>query len=332
MNDSSPAPPTVPRWLHGWSLVTVIVALPLIALGAEVTTKQVGMADQQAVREPWYLITLPKDQLWAQGVGLVIEHSHRTAGWLVGICSIVLAIGMWVSARGTGVRAAGLLALILVIAQGLLGIFRVRLNAWMGPEMALVHGLFAQIVFATLVAVAVVTSRSWRREPSVDLRGGLRWPGALLAVATAGQIVFGALVRHQHSPVAQRLHVLFAFAIVAVIVWLVREAQMEPVDRPIRRVAWLLVGLVSIQVALGVEAWLRRFGAGVPVELLQANAASDLLRSAHFLVGALLFATTVSVNLLLYRPASAADSARVTAFQDSLFSGGRITARIGGTL
>src|SRR5262249_37483857 len=150
-----PSHPTVPRWLHGWAILTACTALPLIALGAEVTTKQVGMADQQSLREPWYLITLPKDQLWAQGVGLVIEHSHRTAGWLVGMFAIVLAVGMWFGARGTGLRAVGGLALLMVILQGLLGIFRVRLNAWIGPEMAMVHGLFAQLAFATLVGVAV---------------------------------------------------------------------------------------------------------------------------------------------------------------------------------
>src|SRR3954453_10516232 len=104
-----PTRPPVPGWLHGWAVFTAVAALPLVALGAEVTTKQVGMADPQSVREPWYLLTLPKDQLWAQGVGLVIEHSHRTAGWLVGLLAIVLAAEMWFRARGTGVRAAGFL-------------------------------------------------------------------------------------------------------------------------------------------------------------------------------------------------------------------------------
>src|SRR5258707_665381 len=124
MNDCAAVRPSVPRWLHGWAVLTACTALPLIALGAEVTTKQVGMADKQAVREPWYLATLAHGELWEQGVGLVIEHSHRTAGWLVGIFAIVLGVGMWLGARGSGVRAAGLLALLLVTLQGLLGIFR----------------------------------------------------------------------------------------------------------------------------------------------------------------------------------------------------------------
>jgi cytochrome c oxidase assembly protein subunit 15 len=328
MNDATL--PTVPRWLHGWALLTVCAALPLIVLGAEVTTKQVGMADPQSVREPWYLATLPKDQLWAQGVGLVIEHSHRTAGWLVGMCSIVLAVGMWLGARGTGLRAAGGVALTMVIVQGLLGIFRVRLHAWIGPEMAMVHGLFAQCVFATLVGVAVATSGAWRREQPAEGRAGLRRLALVVLVATSVQVVFGALVRYQHGPLAQRLHALVAFFVVGAIVWLFRESREEPVDRPVRRAAHLLAALVSVQVALGVEAWVSRFGSGVPVEMVQPNAVADAVRTAHFFVGALLFATAVSVNLLLYRPA--AGTAAEEVLLERSVPDGRFAARIGGTL
>ncbi len=330
MNQSSR--PIVPRWLHGWAVVTALAALPLVALGAEVTTKQVGMADRQAVREPWYLLTLPKDELWAQGVGLVIEHSHRTAGWLVGVCSIVLAAGTWFGARGTGVRAAGFLALSLVVTQGLLGIFRVRLHARVGPEMALVHGLFAQIVFATLVGVAVVTSRSWGAEPPAGDRSGLRRLAGWVAVAAYGQIVFGALVRHLHGPLSQRAHALFAFAVIGAVVWFLREVLASPEDRPLRRAVVLLAELVVLQAALGVEAWLRRFGAGVRVEELTPNAVSDLVRSTHFLVGALFFSTTVAANLLLWRPGAVPSPAASTGREPAPGAGGRLTARIGGTL
>jgi cytochrome c oxidase assembly protein subunit 15 len=330
MNDSPH--PTVPRWLHGWAVLTACAALPLIALGAEVTTKQVGMADKQAVREPWYLLTLPNDRLWAQGVGLVIEHSHRTAGWLVGVSAIVLARGMWIGARGTGVRAAGCLALALVIAQGLLGIFRVWLHARVGPEMAAVHGVFAQIVFATLVGVAVVTSRAWQGETLSEETGTLRRPAALLAMVTFVQIVFGALVRHHLGPVEQRAHALCAFAVVGGVIWFLRETREVPSGRAVRGAAAILTGLVALQVVLGVEAWLRRFGTGVPVELVEGSVASDAVRSAHYFVGALLFAATVAANLLLYRPAGLPAAGRVIGDEAPLSEGGRFAARIGGIL
>src|SRR4051812_9248634 len=118
----------VPRWVHRWALLTVCAALPLVVLGAEVTTKQVGMADPQSVREPWYIFTVPMPELLERGIGYVIEHSHRLAGWFVGICAIVLAWAMATRAP-TRLRWLGLAALFMVSVQGILGIFRVKLNA-----------------------------------------------------------------------------------------------------------------------------------------------------------------------------------------------------------
>ena len=48
----------VPRWLHYWAILTVVAALPLLLLGAQVTTLGAGMVDQQSVREPWHLFTV----------------------------------------------------------------------------------------------------------------------------------------------------------------------------------------------------------------------------------------------------------------------------------
>jgi heme A synthase len=324
MNEASH--PSVPRWLRAWAVLTVVTALPLLVLGAEVTTKKVGMADTTAVREPWYLFTLSAQTRAEQGAGLTIEHSHRTAGWLVGICSIVLAVGMWFGARGSKLRASGLVVLVLVSLQGILGIGRVKWNALAGPEMAMVHGVFAQVVFATLVAVAVLSFRTWNSDDA-EPRPGPRRLATLLAIATFAQIAFGSLVRHQLSPAAQRVHVLFAFAVVALSVWLLRASREVPVDQALRRFALVLVGLVTVQVAFGVEAWIRRFGAGVPVEVLQYNATSDFVRTAHFFLGALLFSTTIAINVLLYRPARATSVAPVEAL-----AAGRMTAQIGGAM
>src|SRR5205085_6864053 len=108
------------RWLRGWAVFTVLAALPLVMLGAEVTTKKVGMADPKGFRAPWHLFTLSGDQL---SRGLLIEHGHRLAGFSVGICCIVLAIGMTLAARGRLHRSLGWLALLAVSSQGILGIY-----------------------------------------------------------------------------------------------------------------------------------------------------------------------------------------------------------------
>lgn len=293
----------MPRWIHRLAVATVCAALPLVILGAEVTTKQVGMADPQSVRAPWYLFTLPSHELLGRGIGYVIEHSHRLAGWLVGGLAIALA---WAMASHIPWRKGGwlgFLALGMVSFQGTLGIFRVKFHALAGPNLAMIHGLFAQVVVATLVAVAVVTSRAWWQQPEGADLASVRG----LALALAGiiylQIVVGAVVRHFQYGLAQRLHALVAFAVVAIAIWLARTIWMlAPSDRSLRRSAGLVLGLIVLQVALGIEAWMGRFGAGMPVEVLPVKPGLDFVRSAHYLVGTLLFSAAVAVNLFLYRP------------------------------
>src|SRR5712691_7039217 len=92
-----------PRWLHAVAVATAVAALPLLFLGAEVTTKQAGLVDQQGLRQPWHLFTEVSKGIdehgmryFAEGAnwGLLIEHSHRTFGWLVGMGAITLAVGL----------------------------------------------------------------------------------------------------------------------------------------------------------------------------------------------------------------------------------------------
>ena len=39
--------------------------------------------------------------------------------------------------------------------------YRVKLNELLGPNLALIHGCFAQLVFALIVTIAVVTGKKW---------------------------------------------------------------------------------------------------------------------------------------------------------------------------
>src|SRR5439155_18446269 len=120
-------------------------------------------------------------------------------------------------------RWLGVAALAGVCAQGLLGIFRIELNALMGKTLALVHGLFAQLVFALLVSVAVLTSRSWlafraretAREAETQTTGGLRAWSILTACLVFGQLILGGLVRHKDYFLSARAHLLLAFVVVA---------------------------------------------------------------------------------------------------------------------
>src|SRR5258708_5306746 len=94
-----------PRWLHRWALLTVCAALPLLMLGAEVTTKGVGMVDARGLRPPWHFFQVFMED---KGLGWIIEHGHRLAGFIVGTCVIVLAAGLWLWEPRRSVRWLGL--------------------------------------------------------------------------------------------------------------------------------------------------------------------------------------------------------------------------------
>ncbi len=268
------------------------------------------MSDPDWPTAPWHLLLLrAKDHI---PFDYLVEHSHRAAGYAIGCCSIVLAVGLWFAARRRALRWLGVAALLSVIAQGLLGGFRVKLDAFFGTDLAAVHGFFAQLVFSLLVCVAFLTAP--RRASAVltdDYARSCRRTAGVLAAAALLQVAFGVLVRHTHTRVAQRLHVLTAFAVVAAVVWFVRTAWEYPAGRrTFGRTVVLLAVLVAVQLALGVEAWMGQYTGPLPPELQPVTAGSALVRTLHVLCGAGVLATSVVAAMQAYRatvPSSAVE-------------------------
>jgi cytochrome c oxidase assembly protein subunit 15 len=185
-----------------------------------------------------------------------------------------------------------------VIAQGLLGGFRVRLNALMGTDLAALHGCLAQVVFGVLVSLAVCTSRSWlerseRAELSAQTMKLRRL--ALLAVAVVFvQLIFGAILRHTQSPLGQRGHLLMAFAVVAAVAWLTKAVTEDPESgKPFRTAVILLAALVAGQILLGIEAWLVQFTPGGVAGMQPLTIRGAVVRTAHVLLGSGILATAV---------------------------------------
>jgi len=281
-----------PRWLHGWAVLTVLVTLPLLFLGAEVTTKDVGMADPQGYRHPWELLKVLAESVGFGG--LQIEYSHRVAGFTVCMCAIVLVAGLWIFERRRWVCWAAVLALALICVQGLLGIFRVNLNELYGRTYAMIHGCFAQLVIAALVSIALFTSRGWTRDhaetpASLALR---RW-SLLTMLLVYGQLVLGSLVRHRDFLLGSRLHLLGAFVVVAAVLWLIKLTWESDRRPQLAFSVKALIVLVGLQIMLGTEAWL---GRAMQFYLREPGSmASDWVRSAHYVSGTLIFATSVVI-------------------------------------
>jgi heme a synthase len=65
---------------------------------------------------------------WSEMVGNILyEHSHRLVASCAGLLTIALAVALWFGERRTWLRWLGVTALLVVIAQGMLGDLRVVL-------------------------------------------------------------------------------------------------------------------------------------------------------------------------------------------------------------
>ncbi len=310
-------------WLHLWAWFTLLATFPLLTLGAEVTTKGVGMVDKEGYRHPWEVWKIwVREGLQNNRFDYFLEHSHRIMGFVVGCCVIVLMMGLWFRGRRSWLRWVGVIALLAVIGQGLLGIFRVNLNALMGRDLALIHGCTAQLVFGLLASIVVWTAPGWWKRtlehsdnrPSLNR---LRYVAVFTTIGVYGQLVLGSFVRHSIMPgsgvyLAGRIHLFGAFVVTGLIFWLIREAvgRMN-IGRGVQVLA-LLLGLTLFgQVALGTEAWLYKFQFDTMVQNGAVHAAAvqqSLLRSIHYVLGSALFGTTLALTLFTFRPTTALNS------------------------
>ena len=298
---------SIPRWLHCWALLTVAATVVLLPLGALVTTIRAGMADPVWPTTPWYLAVTPWQGL---SVGFLIEHSHRFAGYFVGCCAIVLAVGSWWCGP-RWLAWLGIVSLLAVIAQGLLGGFRVRLERparsgdGRGPRR--------------LRRAGVQPAGQRRRvdRPTVERTARGRGTTAASGAADAaggrgrvGQLALGAVLRHTDQSVGPRLHLLGAFAVLAAATWLARAVWDSPTARKrLGRSVSVLVLFVAVQLMLGVEAWLSKYAQGfIPVQYLERPPVLPwpqvVVRTAHFLLGSCILAAAAATTLLARLSAS----------------------------
>jgi heme A synthase len=300
MQIALPKPTLAHRLLHAWAVLTVVASACAIALGSVVTTFKFGMEDWLWPTAPWHLFVID----WTEpSTGYLIEHSHRLAAYLAGFCFTGFALASFFVRTGRNLRWLGLAALAAVIGQGVLGGTRVLFDVQMGKNLALIHGTFAQVVFSLSVAIAIFTSPRLRTGSAVSATDSTRaFRLSLLLTAVAfGQLVWGAVLRHTLSPLSQRGHLLTAFLVVAVIVWLAKTVlENSGLRRVLRWPVGLLLVLVTVQVLLGVEAYLYRFTAATVPDAVPLTIGQAALRSLHVLVGSWILAAAVSCAVLTY--------------------------------
>lgn len=280
-------------WPHRLALLTTVCTLPLLFVGGLVTSLGVGLA------VPDWPTTFGHNMFlypWSKMVGgIFYEHSHRLLGSAVGFLTIVLTVVLWTKERRPWVRWLGIVALIAVVIQGVLGGLRVVL---LEHILAIVHGCFAQAFFAFLAALSLLTEAEWQQKQPPRSSGGAQsiQRGSLIVTGLLyGQLILGAILRHTGSGAA--VHIGGAAIVAIAIFWLVDWLTQSYSDQPrLVQSALLLRRLLLLQLILGIVAYVSKYTASGA--FLQSYGV--LVATSHVLVGALMLATSVRLALRIY--------------------------------
>jgi heme a synthase len=124
-------------------------------------------------------------------------------GSVVGFLTIILTAWLWLSEDRRWVRNLGLIALVGVILQGILGGLRVTM---MKDEIGIFHACVAQAFLALLVLIALVTTNFWQamdcRASVSDANSTVLRLALAITIAIYVQLALGATMRHQHCDLA----------------------------------------------------------------------------------------------------------------------------------
>ncbi len=284
------------RRVHYVCTATVGATLTLVMVGGLVTNTGSALAvPDWPTTFGHNMFTYPPSQ-WVGGV--LYEHTHRLLGSLVGFLTIGLSIAVWFWDRRPWIRWLSFVALVAVIAQGVLGGMRVVL---LRHELAIVHGSFAQAFFGLLVVLWVATSRSWERlgggSASLENSGFAGFLAVALPAAVYTQIVLGAFLTHRGQALWE--HVVGAGLVAALImIALVWTMRVAPTIGELRTPVCALAGLLGLQLSLGFLAYLWHF---TNLHLRLPYEWGLTLLAAHRTTGALVWAASLVFAIRLGR-------------------------------
>ncbi|MEK6335770.1 MAG: COX15/CtaA family protein [Acidobacteriota bacterium] len=288
------------KGVHRFAVLVAGATFFLIIAGANVTSHDAGLATSD-----W---PLSNGQFFPKMVGnLFWEHGHRMVATAVGILTIALAIYLQFSERRRWVKRLGWLALLGVVAQGLLGGLTVKMNLPLAVSTA--HATLAQLFFLTTVSLAVFTSRSWMvAESSIGEDGEGISIRALCVAALAvilAQLVLGATLRHsatwdQELPTGLLLaHIGGALIVTLVVGVTVATVLMRHRgEKYLARPAFFAIAFLVTQLFLGLAAYITRTWSPEDPQPLNPMISITV---AHVAVGALVFATMIVLTLRVFR-------------------------------
>jgi cytochrome c oxidase assembly protein subunit 15 len=278
-------------WLHRFSAFLAACTLFLIVFGGLVVSKEAGLS------VPDWPLSYGQVNPPMEG-GIFYEHGHRLIATTVGFLTILLVIFIRVADERKWLQKLSVVALLAVIAQGVLGGLTV---IYLLPRpISISHACLAQLFFSTTVAIALFTSPSWRKGPQIVVDEGkpsLKAIALSVPIFVMVQILLGAAYRHKALDIMA--HILGAFVVASLIAYAcISIASAYPKHGPLRKTAVSLVWITALQILLGIGAYFTRVasvGSTEPASMMV------LFTVAHVGVGALTMATSVLLTIQVYR-------------------------------
>jgi cytochrome c oxidase assembly protein subunit 15 len=295
-------------WLHYYTLGLSLCTFLLLFAGGMVTSTNSGLAvPDWPTTFGQNMFTFPPSMMKG---GIFYEHGHRLFASGVGFLTIGLCLSLAFLDRRRWMKGAGFAALLLVIAQGVLGGITVRYKLPMLVSTS--HALTAELFFLLTVFLTFATSRSWIETR--DARFRLSSPGQIAAIAFVLaaflQIMAGAILRHSYAGLAIptfpsafgalvppfwnfgiAVHFLHsrvgALTLVLLGISLIGRVLVSGHIRPVKGVAIFLGFALALQCFLGMfTIWSGK--AAVPTTF-------------HLSGGALVFSSSFLLCLMIYR-------------------------------
>lgn len=286
------------KWVHRLALALAGLTFVLIVAGANVTSKNVGLAvpdwplSFNSINPPGWTTNMGGTQ-----PGVRDEHGHRLLGAATGMVVIALLAAIAVWDRRRWMVGLGVLALAAVIGQGVMGGLRVweKSLSW-----AIIHGCFAQAFLCLTIALAMLTSPKWPGGTplaAAESRANrpLRFWVTALAAAVFGQLILGALVRHTGSSGSTVLHIAGALVVGACVVLAAQHVFARPEsEKPLAAPLITILVLFGVQLLLGVVTYVIVLGMQ---SANPSNVYEAYVPTVHVAIGALILGTSFMAAL-----------------------------------
>ncbi len=327
-------------WTSRLAVVVAVALLPLLVSGGIVTGLDAGLAVPDWLTTFGYPMMFYPLAAMQENPGVYAEHFHRLWGMLVGLSVMLLAVQIHRVDRRLWLRGLSIAIILAVIVQGVLG------AAWVLDTQvrtfAVLHGVFGQFVFATVVATAAFASAAWLRHAPDSVvpesrdshddecnskrglppRGSVKQTSSIdvqasiaLFILLLVQLAFGATYRHMRREAVDATagvhalwaHIILATILIGVIIFVAGRAWGVHCHKPVLpRAGKAMLHLLLVQIALGVAALIVAMKRGTSPDPFMWEI---VITTAHQAVGAMMLATAgllVVWSWRLLRPSSCA--------------------------